>query len=243
MAARLLCIWLAVLAPSLAWAGNVRVAVASNFLAPLEALAETFEAQTGHDLVVSSGATGLLYAQIVNGAPFDVFLAADQARPAALVSSGLAVAGTQATYASGRLYLQTRITKGQFPQDYRSLRWARRIALANPRTAPYGAAATQVLTTMQLNDPQIARASNIAGVSALMAAGAADAGFVAYSSVTQLDPRPSGWLIPAELHDPLHQDAVLLARAADTPGARAFLDWLTGAKAKDLIRSYGYDID
>lgn len=226
-----------------ALAETARVAVAANFRAPLEILAEAFEEETGHTVLISSGATGQLFAQITHGAPHDVFLAADQARPLAAVNSGHAVGGTAFTYAEGRLFVQTIQTGAMTSDDYETLRWAQRVAIANPRTAPYGRAAQQVIEAQGMTGFRVSQAQSIAGVSAALATGAVDAGFVAYAAVVQANPQPPGWLVPVELHDPIRQDAVLLRRGADNEAARAFLDWLRSPSTKAQIRDFGYHVD
>lgn len=224
---------------SSARADAVAVAVAANFREPLEAMKAPFAAATGHELVISAGSTGQLYAQIAQGAPYDVFLAADQERPAAAVAAGLAVDGSAFTYAEGRLYALVRPKEGQHAEE--ALREARRISIANPRTAPYGAAAVDVMHNIWLTHIETAQAQSVAGVNAAFDTGAVDAGFAAFSTVARADPRPPGWLVPKDLHRPIRQDAVLLTRAADSVAARAFLDWLKGSEARALIESYGYD--
>ena len=223
---------LLLLSPS-ALADTVRVAVAANFRAPLLVLQRTFEAETQHRLSISAGATGQLFAQVIHGAPFDIFLSADQARPAALVENGSAVTGSQFTYATGRLYLlfdsNKRLDGTQWlAHRVPDLTGIRRISIANPRTAPYGMAAEQVLRQLDFSDapPLVAQAQSVSGVNAAFAARAVDAGFAAYSSVVMLAEPPAGWLVPDNMHDPIRQDAVLLTRAEDNPAAVAFLDWL-----------------
>ena len=229
---------LAILWPGAGLGAEVAVAVAANFRATLAALAPEFETATGHRLALSAGSTGQLYAQIVRGAPFDVFLAADQARPAALVDAGMATPGSQATYAEGRLYV---LTARKVDPGRDALKGAKTVSIANPRTAPYGAAALQVIENMKLSGIDIAQAQSVAGVNAAVVAGAVDAGLAAYSSVAGTDPRPAGWLVPRDLHDPILQDAVLLSRAADNQTARAFLEWLISAETRARIRGWGYD--
>ena len=228
-------------------AETVMVAAAANFREPLEAMARDFGRATGHEVVISAGSTGQLYAQIAHGAPFDVFLAADQARPAQAVEAGLAVPGTRRTYAEGRLIVlfrdpATRARLGTPPD----LAQVATLSVANPATAPYGAAAMQVLERMGVAGAlagRIAEAQNVSGVNAAVDTGAADAGFAALGSVAEPGgPEPEGWLVPGELHDPIRQDAVLLRRGRDNPAATAFLDWLAGDEAGRLIRGYGYDV-
>lgn len=229
-------------------AESVTIAAAANFRKPLAALVEGFAEATGHEAVVSAGSSGQLYAQIAHGAPFDVFLSADQARPAEAVKAGLAVPGSQRTYARGRLIVlfsdaEAAARLGSPPDLSR----VRMLSVANPAIAPYGAAAMQVLERLGVADAlagRIAQAQNVSGVNAAVDSGAAEAGFAALGSVVEpggLEPR--GWLVPTDLHDPIRQDAVLLVRGAENPAATAFLDYLGSEPAKSLIRGYGYDVD
>lgn len=228
-------------------AETAMVAAAANFREALEVLAREFEGTTGHEVVISSGSTGQLYAQIAHGAPFDVYLAADQARPAQAVEAGFAVPGTLRTYAEGRLIVlfrdaATRARLGTPPD----LAKVGMISIANPATAPYGVAAMQVLERMEIADAlagRIAEAQNVSGVNAAVDTGAAEVGFAALGSVAEPGgPEPEGWLVPSDLHDPIRQDAVLLRRGLDNPAATAFLDWLVSDEARELIRGYGYDV-
>lgn len=227
---------------------SARVAVAANFRAPMAELASAYQARTGHTLSVSAGSTGQLFAQIANGAPFDVFLSADQARPERLGELGLATAESRFTYAEGQLFLLLQDDGLLSPGNSSpTLGTAKRISLANPKTAPYGAAAMQVLQHLDFPNgpPLIAEAQSISGVNAAMTAGAVDAGFAAFSSVATLPPaqQPPGWLVPRTLHDPIRQDAILLNRGADNPAATGFLDWLRTEDAREIIRRYGYHVD
>lgn len=221
-------------------AETVRVAVAANFRATLEVLRPTFEATGEAQLSIAAGSTGQLFAQIANGAPFDVFLAADQKRPARLAEQGLAVSGSIFTYAVGRLVML--VPGGQIPPDgtVPDLSGLSRIAIANPRTAPYGAAARQVLERLGVADVQLVLAQNVGGVVALVRSGAAPAGLTA---AALLPPGTPVWPVPADLHDPIRQDAALLTRAAESPHAKAFIAWLQGAEAQRIIEANGYALD
>ena len=240
---RFLMLTLAVLAVApTAMAETVRVAVAANFRTVLTALQPEFEAASGAKVQISAGSTGQLAAQIGNGAPFDVFLSADQIRPARLVADGLAVAKSQFTYATGRLAL---LAPGvEIPQDgsIPDLGDLNRMSIANPRTAPYGVAAMEVLDQLDIAGEQLVLAHNAGGVVAAVASGAAPAGVTALSLAKDRGQLPA-WPIPAELHMPLHQDAVLLTTAAQNQAAIAFLDWLKGQDAQHIIRSHGYALD
>ncbi len=239
---------LAGLWPALAAAANtapVQVAVAANFAAPAKRIAQAFERHSGHKVLLSFGATGSLYAQISNGAPFAVFLAADQQTPAQLEREGLAVSGTRLTYATGRLVLWSKKSGGLDGQVLRSGRFDK-LALANPRLAPYGAAALQTLRSLGLAEtvaPKVVEGSNIAQVYQFVASGNADLGFVALSQVLSDGQirEGSAWMVPAHLHDPIRQDAVLLKTGAGHAGAQAFLAYLHGPATQAVIRAAGYE--
>ncbi|WP_405225463.1 molybdate ABC transporter substrate-binding protein [Lentisalinibacter sediminis] len=224
-------------------AAEVTVAVAANFLATLEQLEPEFEKQSGHELRLSAGSTGSLYAQIANGAPYDVFLAADEAQPARALEEGHAVPGSAFVYAVGTLVLWSadpdrihgpEALEGEFHH----------LAVANPRTAPYGAAAQEVLTALGRWEPlagRIARSQSVAGAWSAVASGAADLGFVALSSLVAVGaPAGSYWEPPQALYSPLRQSAVLLSRGADNPAATAFLEFLRSDDARAVIRRAGY---
>jgi len=225
-------------------------AVATNFLNVVSQLESEFEAQTGHDLRLVAGSTGKLYAQIVNGAPFEVFLAADQERPARLIAEGLALADSRWSYAEGRLALWSAKPGFVDADGARTLRSAefRRLAIANPDLAPYGLAAREVVAKLGLErqlSGRIVLGENIGQTLALIATGNAEVGFIALSQLGSLSASSIGshWIVPRSLHSPIRQDAVLLAHAANRPGARAFLDYLRTPAVKDRIRSHGYDVN
>lgn len=220
-----------------ALAAEVRVAVASNFAGVMEPLADAFTEHTGHQLRLSYGSTGKHYAQIRQGAPFDVFLAADETRPQRLETEGVGVPGTRFTYAMGVLVLWS--PTGEIADPVQSLKQARRIALANPRLAPYGRAAQETLQTMGLWDSvgtRAVRGENIAQAYQFVATGNAGLGFIALS---QWQTRPQGhyWLVPETHYQHIAQQAILLR---DTPSARAFLRFLQSDTARTLIREGGY---
>jgi molybdate transport system substrate-binding protein len=238
----------ALLVPAHADAGEVQVAVAANFTAPMQRIAAEFEKDSGHKAALMSGATGKFYAQISHGAPFEVFLSADDETPARLETDGLAVAGSRFTYATGRLVLWSPregyvddkgevLKKGDF----------RHLAIANPRTAPYGAAALQVLGKLGLQPaltPRFVQGENIAQTHSFVVSGNAELGFVALAQVYK-DGRlgaGSAWIVPASLHAPIRQDAVLLMKGASNPAAAALLKYLKSDKARAIIRSFGYEI-
>jgi molybdate transport system substrate-binding protein len=229
-------------------AAEVQVAVAANFTAPMQAIAAAFEKDTGHKALLAFGSTGKFYAQIKNGAPFQVLLAADDETPAKLEGEGMAIAGTRFTYAIGRLVLWSASenvvdSKGEVLKQgsYAHL------AIANPKLAPYGAAAIEVLKKLRLLEtvqPKFVQGENIAQTWQFVASGNAELGFVALSQVTK-DGRltqGSAWIVPANLHAPIRQDAVILANGKGNPAAGALLAYLKSDKAKAVIRAFGYDI-
>lgn len=228
-------------------ADQVQVAVAANFAAPAARIAADFARDTGHQALLAFGSTGKFYAQIRNGAPFEVLLAADDEIPAKLEKEGLAVAGSRFTYAKGRLVLWS--AKAGYVDDKGAILQSggfRHLAIANPKLAPYGAAAIEALTAMRLLDavqPRFVQAENITQAYQFIATGNAEMGFVALSQV-MTDGKPgagSAWVVPTELHRPIRQDAVLLAKGRDKPAALAWLKFLKGDRAKAAIKSFGYE--
>ena len=229
-------------------ADRVQVAVASNFSAPMQRLAAEFEKDTGHKAELSLGATGKFYAQIRNGAPFEVLLSADDETPARLAAETAAVPGSAFTYAIGRLVLWS-AQPGFVDAQGAVLQLAgfRHLALANPKTAPYGTAAIETLTKLGLLDalrPKFVQGENIAQTQQFVASGNAELGFVALSQVWRDGALAEGsaWVVPAALHTPLRQDAVLLLPGRGKPAALALLSYLRSDKARALIRSFGYEL-
>lgn len=230
-----------------AQAAEVQVAVASNFAAPMKRIAEAFERETGHRVRAAFGATGKFYAQIRHGAPFEVFLAADAATPARLEDEGAAVPGSRFTYATGRLALWS-AQAGRVDAAGEVLRRGdfAHLAVANAKTAPYGAATLEVLHKLGLYAalaPRFVTGENIAQTHQFVASGNAELGFVALSQVMSEGRLTSGsaWIVPTELHAAIRQDAVLLARGRDNPAALALLDFLKGERATAIIRAHGYE--
>ena len=229
-------------------ADSVVVAVAANFTDAARELAKRFERATGHTARISYGSTGKLYAQIENGAPFEVFLAADAARPERAEAEGLAVAGSRFTYATGTLVLWSS-DAGRFDDGPAYLRAAAfdRAAIANPKTAPYGAAARQVLERLGLWSalrPRLVRGDSIAQTFQFTATDNAQVGFVAFSQIKAWSGDPGSlWRIPEDHYEPLVQQAVLLKRGEENPAARAFVDYLRGDEARALITDFGYGIE
>ena len=232
----------------LARAETVQVAVASNFAAPMQKIAAAFEKDSGHKAVLSFGATGKFYAQVRNGAPFAVLLAADDETPARMQKEGLAVTGSAFTYAIGQLVLwsaDSSVVDAQGAVLNAPLNG--KLALADPKLAPYGAAALQVLQQRGLADklrPHFVLGENIAQTFQFVKTGNASMGFVALSQVMQDGKVTSGsaWLVPAALHEPIRQDAVLLRQGADNPAAKALLQYLRTDAARAVIRAYGYSV-
>lgn len=233
-------------APALARAEPALVAVAANFAQPAKMLAARFMEKTGHTLKISTGSTGQLYAQIANGAPFDVFLSADAERPRKLEERGLGVAGSRFTYAVGRLVLWSPgadTVGGPFEAAFKS-RPHRSIAIANPDLAPYGAAAREALRAKGLWKDVKGRlvfGQNIAQTHAMVATGNAEIGFVAQSQIKNRGQKGAKWPVPAETHAPINQDAVLLTRARDNVAAHDFVSFLKGDSAKKIIEDFGYE--
>jgi len=232
---------------SAAQATQVQVAVAANFSAPMRQIAEAFEKDTGHKPVLAFGATGAFHAQIRNGAPFDVFLAADATTPGKVEADGLGVKGSRFVYATGRLVLwsaqpglvdaQGAVLKGPA---------IAKLAIADPKLAPYGLAAEQALARLGLLEtlrPRFVLGTNIAQAHQFVASGNATAGFVALSQVYANGALTggSGWVVPRQLHEPIQQEAQLLARGADNAAAKALLSYLRGDTARHIMRASGYE--
>ncbi len=228
-------------------AAEVPVAVAANFSAPMKIIARDFERETGHKATLAFGATGQFYAQIRNGAPFAILLAADDATPIKLEKEGLGVIGSRFTYATGKLVLWSK-KPGLVDAQADVLRNSPfdKIAIANPKLSPYGAAAMETLDTMGLRErirPKIVEGSNIAQTFQFVASENAALGFVALSQVVENGTIKEGsaWIVPASMHAPIKQDAVLLSAGRDSPAAASLLKYLQGDKAKAVIRSFGYE--
>ena len=233
-----------VFAPTPLAAEEAKIGVATNFASTFEALEAAFEAQSDHELVGLYGATGQLYAQIVNGAPIDVFLAADKERPSRLVRAGRARADSQYTYARGRLALWWRDRALSHDDVIDALRADGRIALANPRLAPYGFAAREALRALGVLPQARARlvlGQNVGQAFALVASKNAAAGFVAYSALLSTqDHGGAFWLVPDGLYSPIEQDAVLLTRGQDNAAATEFMAFLKSDTARAIISAAGY---
>lgn len=228
-------------------AGEVRAAVAANFTAPAKLIAEQFQADTGHTVKLSFGSTGKLYSQIKAGAPFDVLLAADDTTPAKMAREGLGDGASQFTYAVGKLVLWSKkpglvdargeVLKGQFDK----------LAIANPKLAPYGLAAQETLTSLGLwsaVQERIVMGESISQTMQFADTGNADLAFVALSQTIKDGKAIAGsaWMVPQNLYTPIRQDAIVLAAPQDKAAADAFLKYLKGAKAIAVIKGFGYDL-
>jgi len=230
------------------WAAEVSVAVAANFSAPMQKIAQIFAQETGHTAVLSIGSTGHFYAQIKNGAPYQVLLAADDATPRMIEKDGLGIAGSRFTYAIGQLVLwskQPGFVDGQ-GEILRSGKF-QRIAIANPKLAPYGAAAMETVNQLGLwptLQPKLVQGENIAQTYQFVASENAQLGFVALSQVL-VDGKlsqGSAWVVPAKLHTPIQQEAILLTHGRDQPAALALMRFLRTERSQALIRAHGYGV-
>ena len=228
-----------------ALAAEVKVAVAANFTAPAKAIAARFKARTGHDATLSFGSSGQFYAQIANGAPFGVFLSADRERPEKAEAEGLGVVGSRFTYAVGRLVLYS-ATPGLVDGKGAVLKTGKfeKIAIAAPRSAPYGEAAVETMRKLGVAEtlaPKLVQGTSITQAYQFVETGAAELGFVALSQVIAVK-GGSRWVVPATYHTPIDQQAVLLKTGVGDPAATAFMAFLKGGEAKAIIRKYGYEV-
>lgn len=229
-------------------ADTVPVAVASNFSPAMARIAAAFQRDTGHQLLLSSGSSGKLYAQIASGAPFEVLLSADDEIPQRLEKEGHAVAGSRATYAIGKLVLWSPRPdyvdgKGEVLRNS----GFSRLAIANPKTAPYGTAARETMEKLgawQALQPRLVQGESIAQTYQFIASGNAGLGFVALSQVRNEngETRGSLWLVPQALYTPIRQDAVLLKKGKGNPAAGQFMAYLRSARATAIIQSFGYEL-
>lgn len=230
-------------------AEEVNVAVATNFTAAMQQIVGKFEQETGHQAIVSYGSTGKLYAQIKNGAPFGLFLAADSRRPQLLEEEGVTVPGSRFTYAQGKLVLWSpdanRVDEGGAVLKSEQVT---RIAIANPKTAPYGTAAQEVLENMGLWDDlrgKVVQGDSISQAFQFVASRNVPLGFIAKAQIALLseDEAGSQWAIPADLYSPLDQQAVLLKTGADNAAAKALHAYLQSEASRAVILRYGYGLD
>jgi molybdate transport system substrate-binding protein len=232
-----------------AFADEVKVAVAANFTAPMKVIAENFEKATGHKAELAFGSSGKFYAQITNGAPFDVFFSADQARPEKLEKENATVAGSRFTYATGKLVLWS--SKDTFVDDQGQILKTgdfAHLAIASPKLAPYGAAAVETMKALGVFaklEPKLVQGESISQTYNFVLTGNAELGFVALSQV-YADGKlksGSGWIVPGKLHTPINQDAVILTHGKDNKAAAALVAYLKTEPAKAVIRSFGYDVN
>lgn len=233
---------------AVALSAEVIVAVAANFNAPMQKIAQAFELDTGHKAILSAGSTGSFYAQIKHGAPFDVLLSADEETPRKLEQEHLGVSRSRFTYAVGKLVVWSK-QPGLVDGNGEVLRRGhfQKLALANPKLAPYGAAAVETLTRLglwQTLQPKLVQGDNIAQTYQFIATENAQIGFVALSQVMTQGKITYGsvWRVPDSLYTPIRQDAVLLTKGRDNPAAHALWAYLRSDKATTIIRSFGYDL-
>ncbi len=238
----------ALLLAASAHAAEVKVAVAANFAQPMKEIAVEFEKETGHKVALSQGATGKFYAQISNGAPFEIFLSADDETPGKLVREGKAVAGTQFTYAIGRLVLwspnASLVDQGGGVLKTDKFKF---LSIANARVAPYGRAAVQTmqkLGVLTALEPRVVQGESISQTHQFVSSGNAQLGFVALSQVWEGGKLKSGsaWIVPEEMHEPLRQDVVLLNPGRDSKAAAALMAYLKSDKAAKIIERFGYKL-
>lgn len=236
---------LLLLAATGARAADINVAVAANFTEPAKEIAAQFKQKTGHNAVLSFGASGQFYSQITQGAPFQVFLSADDARPKKLVDDGLAVPESRFTYAIGKLVLWSKtpgLVKGE--ETLKAASFAK-LSICNPAAAPYGLAAVEAMKSLKLYEalqPKLVKGATITQAYQFVETGNAELGFVALSQLTNSDVG-SRWIVPQELYNPIRQDAVLLKSAAGNEAASAFIVYLRGPEARAIIEKYGYVLD
>ena len=232
--------------PAIAEADEVQVAVAANFLAPLQEIAKSFEKETGHQTLITSGATGQLFTQIQHGAPFEVMISADAKTPKKLVKNELALADSQFTYARGKLVLWS-VDPALVDASGAELKSDKfkHLAIANPKTAPYGTAAMETLDKLGLTASlrsKLVEGENISQAKQFVDTGNAEVGFVALSQIYKDGKitKGSAWVVPLDLYAPIYQDAVLLKKGEDNPAATALLNYLKSDKAKAIMTTYGY---
>lgn len=244
---KIVAVILAMVAPAMAArpanAAQANVAVAANFTDAANEIQAVFARSTGHEAVLSFGATGQLYTQISQGAPFDVFLAADDERPALAVSEGCGVDGSVFTYAIGQLVLYSADASGVVGAETLRAGEFQKLAIANPSTAPYGRAAVEAMKALGAFDSletKIVHGQSIAQAFQFVETGNAELGFVALGQVSQMG-SGSRWIVPQEYYGPIKQDAVLLKRGEDNEAAIAFLEFLKSEEATAIIRKFGYE--
>ena len=242
------CLLLALCCPTVVYSDQLPIAVAANFTAPMQQLAPEFEKATGHKIVASYGATGKFYAQIKNGAPFEVLLSADDETPGKLAREAAADAASQFTYAKGRLVLwSAKPAVVDAKGEVLKTAGFDHLALTNPKLAPYGAAAVEAMKTLGVHDAlaqKFVTAENISQTYQFVKSGNAQLGFVALSQVMKEGKISEGsaWVVPANLHQPIRQDAIVLDKGRGKPAVDALITFLQSDRAKHVIRSFGYEL-
>lgn len=228
-----------------AGAADINVAVAANFTEPAKEIAARFKEKTGHQAVLSFGASGQFYSQITQGAPFQVLLSADDARPRKLIEDGLAIKESRFTYAIGKLVLWSKTANLVKGADTLKAASFAKLSICNPAAAPYGAAAVEAMKSLGIYDalqPKLVEGATITQAYQFVETGNAEVGFIALSQLKGND-TGSRWIVPQELYNPIRQDAVLLKSGAGNEAATAFIDFLHGPEARSIIEKYGYVLD
>jgi len=226
-------------------AAQTHVAVAANFAEPAREIAAMFMQKTGHEAILITGASGAFYTQITHGAPFEVFLSADEERPKLAVENGFAVPDSRFTYAIGKLVLWSRVVDVTKGEDALKAAAFRRISIANPTSAPYGAAAVETMKALGVWDalqPKLVQGNSIAQAFQFVDTRNAELGFVALAQLYGIN-EGTRWLVPESLHSPIRQDAVLLKTGADSEASKAFLAFLKGPEARAVIERFGYALE
>ncbi len=226
-------------------AAQTNVAVAANFTEPAKEIAAAFKAKTGHEVVLSFGASGQFYSQITQGAPFQVLLSADDARPKKLIDDGLAVPDSRFTYAIGKLVLWSKTPGLVTGEETLKTATFAKLSICNPAAAPYGAAAMETMKSLKVLDtlqPKLVEGATITQAYQFVETGNAELGFVALSQLTGPE-TGSRWLVPQELYSPIRQDAVLLKTGVSNEAATGFIAFLKSPEARAIIEKYGYVLD
>jgi len=225
--------------------GATHVAVAANFTEPAKEIAALFKQKTGYDAVLSFGASGPIYTQITQDAPFQVFLSADDKRPKDLVGNGFAVTESRTTYAIGKLVLWSRSIDVSMGEDALKANAFSKLSIANPTAAPYGAAALYTLKALGVYaavEPKIVQGNSIAQAYQFIDTGNAELGFVALSQLANVT-AGTRWIVPQNLYKPIRQDVVLLKKGADDAASKAFVAFLKGPEARAIIQKFGYVVE
>jgi molybdate transport system substrate-binding protein len=228
-----------------AQAGQTHVAVAANFNEPAREIAELFKKKTGHKAILITGASGAFYTQITHGAPFEVFLSADEERPRLAVENGFAVPDSRFTYAIGKLVLWSRVVDVTNGEEALKTGNFRKLSIANPASAPYGAAAVETMKALGVWDAierKLVQGNSIAQAFQFIDTRNAELGFIALAQLYGVK-GGTRWIVPEKLHSPIRQDAVLLKKGADNEASKAFLAFLRGPEARAVIERFGYGIE